>query len=211
MDQLIPYGWSLVTLVIGLVAGAWWAEWRKRPVLKVNGGGAGQTQTYKQSHWTLTNEVGFIGVRVGGTTVLGKRLHSGVRRGIPVLRNPATKCYAHLYDRDTKRLIAPLYWRADDGTFVQSATIVGGDTRDLMIFAGVPSEPTKYFPFAPDPTSPQTPLIPPEQARLEGPMRLEVRVTSSTGTLLQESFDVVKDYGGNLHEERRRGNESRSL
>jgi hypothetical protein len=100
----------IVTLILGVVLGAWFNNYVKRPRLVVTGGGGGggPGPGYHHRLVTITNQPGLMGLRLSETVIVGKQIHGHVERGLTIDRNPANQCTASLYDMaqlvDTSRL-----------------------------------------------------------------------------------------------------------
>lgn len=198
-------------IALGVWLGVWYAEYIRRPQLRFTGGGSARVP-FRRDTFTITNEPGWIGVAIGESTILGRRLHSGIRRGLVVDRHPAKQCHAHLIDKAKARPITGLYWHSpDDGDRYESApTIPGGESRSLMLFAALPSEPTTYFAFEPDASSPFGIRVPEEHVRYTGEHEFEVHINYANGRTLTADVAVTLDYQGNLHVEQRHKGGGRS-
>lgn len=172
----------VVTFVLGIVLGVllqtWYAIYFVRPKLAVTGGGSGLgPDGYRTNSVTVTNQLGFLGLHFGATSILGKTLHRGARRGHPFPRSAAQDCYGRIFDGETGDLLATLYWQPEAGTsgpWQTAATIPSGHSRSLKLFARLDSEPDSYFVF--QPMSDGTPRVPAVKFNGDHRFRIDVSV-----------------------------------
>ncbi len=199
---------GIVAFVLGVALGTWfgvwYAEYVKRPQLRLSGGGSASTP-FRRSTLTVNNDPGWIGVGMGESTILGRRIHRGFRRGLAIDRNPAKQCQAQLIDKAKGRTVTSLVWqvRDDPDHYEPLTTLAGGESRVLMLFAAVPSEPSAYFVFEPDAGSPYGIRVPDERLRFTGDNEFEVRVNYSNDSTLRVDVAMTVDYRGNLYVEQR--------
>jgi hypothetical protein len=195
---------NLVFLVVGAVLGVWYTEFKKRPQLIVSGSGTVHRGIKKHSI-TVTNNHGWIGLSLGPTAVLGRHVHGGVRRGIPIERNAAKDCRAHLFDKATGRPVTGLHWRSrdDPNRYDAAVTIPSGEQASLMLFAALEAVPDRYFVFEPDPTGPDGVKVPPDRVQFSGEHNFEVRISSANAPTITTDVTVRPDYSGHLYVEQR--------
>jgi hypothetical protein len=191
----------IVTLVLGVVLGAWYGVYLKRPKLKVagSGGGGGPGPGHHQNNVRVLNQPGLLGLRLSQSVILGKRIHGSVEKGLTIDRNPANECTASIHDKQSGRHIAPLWWRSTDpnAPWQIVVTMQSGEAFDLMLFARLDGEPTKYFPF--EPQDDGSPRIPNDAAKFDDTRDFFVQVMYSYGRQ-KLTFDVTmrKGFDGRL-------------
>jgi hypothetical protein len=200
--DLGPILLAIVSLALGVVITGWYTEYAKRPLLRIDGSGSSRSGSVNRFHLTVSNPPTFMGIDLGGTMVLGRRLHAGFRRGLTVDRNPAKHCHAHLYRKPSGDHITGLYWWSG-GRFESAITIQGGDSASVALFARNAFEPPKYFVPQPDPAAPQGIREPEGYLKFTGEGDFEVRVTYSNGATVSVDIRVRLDYQGNLQVEQR--------
>ncbi len=194
---------AVVSLLLGAALGAWYTVYLRRPTLKVtgSGGGGGPGPGHHQNQIEIMNQPGLLGIRFGATIIFGKRLHGPVERGLTVDRNPANECRASLYDKKTGKHVAMLWWRSSHDPappLHPTVTLQSGQSATLMLFARLDDEPTKYFVFAPDPTS-SGPKIPPDQAKFTESREFVIRIDYSYGRQkLVVDAAMTKEFDGRL-------------
>jgi hypothetical protein len=192
----------IITLVVGVVAGAWFNNYLKRPklVLTGGGGGGGPGSGYR-SHVSISNRPGLFGLGLSETVIFGKRLHGRFEKGLTIDRNPANECTAAIYDNQSGRYVAPLWWRlpTEPDRMYQVVTVPSGTTFDLMLFARLDAERSTYFIYVPTSETSAEPKVPPAQARLGDEREFFVQVTYSYGRQkLKFDCAVRKEFDGTL-------------
>jgi hypothetical protein len=194
----------IVTLVLGVFLGAGYSQYLQRPRLRLSGsgGGGGPGPGYHQTHVCVRNDPGFLGIRISETVVFGKRIHPSFTKGLPVERNTAKECNAVLLDKASGEFVTHLWWRSVvDGRFEwkRLVDLASGESADLMLFARLDAEPTRYFPFDVDNEFAPGPRTPPEEAKFSDTHRFLVRITYSYGRQdMSSEAAVVKGYDGRL-------------
>jgi hypothetical protein len=185
MHILIPVVTFILGIVLGAVVETWYGVFVNRPKLKITGGGTGLGQHgYRTAGWTVTNEIGFVGIRFGPSTILGKQLHRAVERGVNFDRAAAKNCRAAIYDSETNAHLASLFWTApgagETGPWREVATIPSGESYSLMLFARPDGERATYFIFRPTNEQDGTPVIP-QGGQLGGTRRFRIEIRYSFG------------------------------
>ena len=141
----------LIGAVIGAPLGFWFSSFCQRPRLDWDGtsSGSGGPGGWAQINVRVTNRPGFVGIRLGETTVFGRRLHAEIECGWHIERGPARDCAAFMYDIESGDCI-PLYFRdpARPEAFANGITIQSGRKKDLLLMAHQNGD-FGYFPFAP--------------------------------------------------------------
>lgn len=168
------FGWvwsiDIPSLVLGAALGAvtstWHSYYVRRPKLRVIGSGSGGGSFY-HNRITISNSPGLLGVRLPETTIFNKNIHSDIEIGLPVDRNPARNCRAWLYDKETNRGIAQLWWQTIDGKMTREVTLESGEQADLMLFARLKDEKRKYFVYQVESSNNPNLKIPDDEDKLD--------------------------------------------
>jgi hypothetical protein len=187
MQVVIPIITFLVGAVLGAVLGRWYGVYQGRPMLTIigSGGGGGPGPGYHVTNVRLQNRPGLVGLRLNESILFGRQLHGFVERGLPVERNPARECSARLHDKKTGEFVAPLWWRRGEQPtpWQINTNLASGEEVELMLFARLDDEPSRYFPFAPadQRSSGATPVVPPPEARFEGTHDFYIEISYSYG------------------------------
>ena len=195
---------SVASLVVGSVIGAWYTEFIRRPLLAVTGSGSVHKGVHRYSV-SVSNLPAFVGITIGSTALLGRRIHRGFRRGLTIDRNPAKQSRAVLVDRTSGRVLMGLHWliHTEPRSYEATRSIAGGESATVMVFARLPSERSHYFAFQPDPQGPDGVRVPEEHVKFDGERDFELRVNYSNGRIARCDLDVRFDYQGNMHVEQR--------
>jgi hypothetical protein len=188
----------------GLLIGAWYTIYLRRPKLRIVGGGGGGDQRFRASHINITNEPGRLGMKLGPTILFGRELHGWREFGVSFDRNRAPECRAALFDRKTSQHLAPLWWHSTEpgAPWQQAITLESGAQAELWVFARLTADPTKCFVFEPsDPASPSTePRVPSDAALIETSREFTIRVSYFGGRhRVKFPAAVTKEFNGTLH------------
>ncbi len=147
---------DLSLLIIGGIFGSFATIYIGRPKIVVSGGGGGggPGPGYYSNFISVSNEPGFFGIRISETTILGKRIHNRIRIGQVFDRAPAHECRALIKDKSTNEVLGLLWWRelSNPQKAVQTLNLNSGEQAELIIFARLEGEQSKYFVY--QPTSP---------------------------------------------------------
>jgi len=103
MEILIPF----LSLVVGVVLGAWYAMHLKRQELILNGIWSAPEAGYRRIGVKVTNQPGLLGIRLRNATYLGWH-YWRIEKGLTIDRSPANECRASLLDKQCGRHIASL-------------------------------------------------------------------------------------------------------
>lgn len=191
----IPTISALVAGAIFYIAGLANAVYIKRPKLVINGGGGGGSGSptgFHVNHIGVQNAPGRLGIKVGQTIILGRRINDRHWFGWPVMRDAAKVCTAWLYD-DSGNAIGGLYWRDPDDTQKRKLVIDldSGERADLFLFAQRNDDIPNYYPYVPD--SDGNPVMPP--VKFSGTKRFIVRIMYTDGQQKREfKYTVTNDY-----------------
>ena len=192
------WGVPAIFLILGFVLGVWGGAYVKRPKLRFVGGGSGGSGApdgYQIYNLTVRNMPGWLGLTIGRTVILGLSISGSHRIGTPVMRDPASKCMADLYDTKHK-FVAPLWWRVpgDGGTKIERfTTLPSGDQAELLVFVQRNSDRPSYFPFAPNGNG--EPKIQADPLRFRDARRFVIRLTCEDGLWHRElTCDATLDY-----------------
>jgi len=192
----------IATLILSVFLGAWLNAYLTRPKLEICGNGSGGCSGpgYYMCHAVVRNSLGLLGISLKQTIIFGKRLHRPVEKGLTANRNPASKCTARILDKVTREHIAHLWWRFPESDRVQQWVDIGSnESCDLMLFARLDAEPSKYFIYQSKSDALLDVGIPPEHLKYHGTRRFIVQISYTHGRQKLE-FDaaVQKHYGGRL-------------
>jgi hypothetical protein len=192
--------YPIITLVVGAILGAWATVFVARPKLKVSGSSSGGGARLRVATLRITNSPGMMGLALGPTIILGKRISRGFQKGITIERTTANECTAYLYDKVTNEPVAPLYWRpvAPDSKTTILIDIKSGQQIDLLLFARVDDE-LKFFAYKPDGPSGE-PLEPQDELKFTESRRFIVRITYSYGRQkMKTDVGVRKGFDGLMY------------
>jgi hypothetical protein len=208
LDIALALVTNVVTLVVGVLLGAGYTIYLRRPKLVAAGGGGGGGHPFHICQVRIRNDPGLFGLRLSPTMLLGRHVHDYIEKGLTVDRNPAKDCTAWIYDAD--RALTTLHWRPLGGTdsWTTTTTLDSGDEVELMLFARLHEEPDQYFLFSPadpgDPSSPpRLPDSPAQKFRATRDTRtFRVQVNYSYGRQrLSFPVNVRLDYNGMIYVE----------
>lgn len=205
------WGVPIITGVFFYLVGVVTTVYIKRPKLMVTGGGGGGSgaedgfQTYPI---TVENVPGRVGIPIGQTVLLGFRINRGHWFGLPVMRETAMECVAHLCDRDG-RAISGLWWRSpnDNSKRELVVNIEASQRLDLFLFAQKNNDLPNYFPYTPGPND--NPRVPP--AKFSGKDDFVVQISYSNGQKVRKfRYTVFDDYqsGHIMVQQKGRGEDS---
>jgi len=149
--------------VFGIMLSTWYTSHLARPRLEVVGVVSGKyTPGYSAYQLAIQNNRGFFGIRLKPPSFFGRFMLSGFRKGYIVESQTAHGCTAWLYDKRGGGHPTGLYWRLEPGQPPTNLVTLGsGQTADLLLFARLEEEPTRYFVFQPD--GAERPAIPDER------------------------------------------------
>jgi hypothetical protein len=124
-----------------------------------------------------------LGVRLRETIILGKQIHGAIWRVLPFERRAATDCMAWLYAKGSHTDAVRLWWRSMDESrrCLQTVTMRNGETYELLLFPRLHSDPSRYFIFAPQDESGESPAVPNDAAKFDDTREFRVRINYSDG------------------------------
>jgi hypothetical protein len=199
---------AVVLLLVGAILGAFatilMQGYLTRPRLRIagSGGGIGPAQGFRQVAITIRNEPGFLNLRLGHTTILGKRVIKGrTIFSVPFERLPAYDCTAMMIAEGARQGVG-LWWLLPEGENAvnNTLTIVPGKTASLSLFVREESDSDHYFPYQPASVSSGVPAVPPNSARMAGERTFDVTLHYSYGQeMMKFKVSVYVDPQGNLH------------
>ncbi len=198
---------DIPSLLLGSLIGAFVSFWLevfvKRPKLIINGsgGGGGQGPGHHKNYVTIYNEPALFGIKISNTTILGFQLHGHIEKGLVIDRAPAQECSAFIFDKETNEFISQLYWKDENDHNVSYTTITlnSGKRAQLMLFARLNSEESKYFIYQPESLSNEHPRIPDENSKFSETREFIVKITYSYGKkTFKFPVKVTKKYNGKL-------------
>ncbi len=140
---------SIISLLVGIVIGHVFTVYTRRPYLKVSGsgGGGGRGPGYYTFSTRITNHPGLIGISVGESRILGRKINSRIEKGLTVIRDTANNCSAVLIDKKTGEVVSHLWWKIGGEEYTQIVSIESGLQVDLMLMAKTYDNSLDYFPF----------------------------------------------------------------
>lgn len=186
--------------VLGAFASTWHSYYVRRPKLQVTGGGSGGGSSFYTNHITISNSPGLLGLKLPETTILGINIHRHIEMGLVVDRNPAHRCSAFLYDKETNQSIKPLWWRASDGKMTREVTLKSGESASLMLFARLSNEQRKYFVYQLDNAGSTEPHAPDDQDKFETTREFYIDINHSYGKKrMRIDCKMTKGFDGRLH------------
>ena len=169
-------------LVLGTILGVFWTEYLKRPKLRVVGSSGVGREAFLTQALRIGNRPAFLGIRMGETVIVGRRIGQGFQKGLAIDRNTAKECTAWLIDRETKKRVAGLFWHRPDSTGADlSVSIEPGEYAELWIFARLKDEPLAYFPYRPSDRNTLDPEVPAAAARIHESREFMIEVNYSYG------------------------------
>lgn len=182
----VDVGSLLIGIGVG-VGGAWLSAAAglslTRPKLALAGGGGGDVLDpgFRAHFVRVENQSGVMRVPLKETVIFGRQIHGAFFRGIPFERRAAVDCRAWLSAKDDPRPV-PLWWRSmdDPRRCSQSATMRDGEQYELLLFARLNSEPSRYFIFDAQGES-CAPVVPNDAAKFDDTREFRVRVDYSRG------------------------------
>ncbi len=194
-----------LSLILGGVVGAIFSTWMTfyvtRPVLKLVGSSGGGGPSYKCSAARIMNVSGFIGIRIRETVIFGWSVHNQFESGLSLDRQPARQCQATLFDKKSSSVAAPLFWRLakNPNEYLSVVDIGPNEQVDLMLFCGTGNQPKKYFPFRPKNKNCNDPIIPEEDAQIEGTNEFYVEIRCQGRKMMRFDVRMEKRMDGRLY------------
>jgi hypothetical protein len=200
---------DLISLLLGAILGSVIAIWLdlyiKRPKLIINGGGSGnRPDGTKGNHISIYNEIGWFGLNIAETRILGLRIHPFLRLGLPFQKTDAKDCRAQLFLADTNEHVAQLWWQNNDGSVTDSKSIRSGDSASLLLFVCRVAD-RKYFPYFPTNRQTGETKIPNEQACFLETKNFYIQIHHSYNQILKFPVRVSKKFDGKLYFEIKNG------
>ena len=213
MDLALQIVIGLLLLLIGAILGAVLNVYFKRPKLAIagGGGGGGPGPGFRRNYITILNESGQFGLNIRETVILGKRIHGRIDRGLVFDRLPARECRARIYDKKSGEPIKGLWWRVPNTSscFVQEMTLNSGERAELMLFARLNDEPSKYFVFEPSDGPKGAPVIPSEESKFQETRAFVVEIRYFHGKkVFSTDVEMRRGFDGRLSFKRKTGGSS---
>jgi hypothetical protein len=154
----------VLTLVLGAILAVMAEAFFKRPKLMVVGcgGGGGPGPGFCTNHLRISNAPGLFGIRLNETKVFGKKIHGRIEKGLSIERQTANDCHAWMHDAMSGEVVSHLSWRSvEDPTKLSTTTAIrSGHSVELLLFARLSLEPSKYFVYRPLNESSSEPQMP---------------------------------------------------
>lgn len=170
----------------------------ERPKLtSVGGGGGGGEHVF--FHVKLENRPGRIGLNFGETVLFGRQIHRSYAIGPTFDRKVAHECRCRVIDEESGDLIGTLCWRMPDGTLQQAVTFKSGETADLLLFARLREEPTKYFMYEWHGMQEQPFIIPDDNKKFDLSKKFSIEVRDKYDAVVYKTKVIIKKaFGGRL-------------
>jgi hypothetical protein len=199
---------NVVLLIVGALVGVGGTVLAQgllnRPKIRMSGGGGGMgpVSGFRLVYLTVENEPGFLSLRLGQTTILGRRIHNGkILFSLPFQRLPAYQCTAWVKEQGAPQGVG-LSWRVPGGSWGGGPiTIEPGTSAQLGVFARQDPNPNPvaYFSYPPTSNTDETPRIPPPQAAFTGARTFELWIDYLYGRKRNKyELSIYIDPGGNL-------------
>ncbi len=181
-----------VSFILGtafsVFVGTFYGHFIKRPKLQYVGGGNGRiADGFRATNIRIRNTPGFLGLKIGDTTLFGWRIHNYKEIGTSFDREPARDCRALLFDKTGREIVCPLYWQSPGNpeAWQDVVTLNTGEDAALLLFARQEEELLKYFPYQPEKQGAITPKVPVDEAKFKDTQDflVEIRYSYSKRTL----------------------------
>lgn len=189
----------IIGAVVGALISAWFEFFIKQPKLVRNGSGSGVAPgQMKQNSVSFINTVGWLGVNVPESRILGFRIHPSFRRGLTFEKSPARDCRAILLVKDTGESVGQLWWTMGDGRVENRVTIESGAQASLLLFCRKADE-ESYFVYHPVSHEDRAPRVPDQKAQFTGGREFILRVSYSYDRTYEEVIRIERTYQGLLY------------
>jgi len=187
----------LLGALISTLVAAWYGLLVKQPKLKVTGGGGGKDLEFSHKDLTVQNSLGWFGLRLEESQIVGIRVHGSIEYGLPIERNTARDCVARLCLKEGMQHVANLYWVQQGNNYETRVDIGSGEQAQLKLFARYLSGPPYCFVFSPDPNDNSRPAVPPEVEMFKETTEFIIVITHSRGTRqFKVGVTLTKEHGG---------------
>ncbi|WP_290698634.1 hypothetical protein [Amphritea sp.] len=187
----------LIGAVFSALIGLWLDFFIKQPKLQRNGSGSGGTP-FKQNRLTFTNKVGWFGINLPESRILGLPIHPSFRKGLTFYKHPARDCRAILYLKSTGESVGHLWWDTHGNEVDDKVTIESGKNASLMLFCRK-SDDERYFVYQPTSRQDKTPKVPDENTHFLGEQEFTLRVNYSHSRKYEETIRIERKYNGLLY------------
>ena len=190
---------------VSALIGLWLEFFIKQPKLERNGSGSGSAEgNTKQNSLTFSNKVGWFGISIAETRILGLRIHPRFRKGLTFDKHLARDCRATLFLKDTGENVGQLWWDIDGNKVDDKISIESGKQARLILFCRKQDE-DHYFVFQPKSRDDKTPKIPDQSVQFVGEQKFTLRVNYSHSRKYEEIIIIERKYNGLLYFKRKNG------
>lgn len=194
---------DLISLIFGLLLGAiidrGFDLYIKRPKLSVGGGGGSNRQDgYSVNYISVYNKLGWFGLRIPETRILGLRIHPSLKLGLPFQKSSAIDCTAQLFIADTDEYVCRLWWGAPDTPVTDVKTIRSGEKANLILFV-INKNDGRYFPYQPINKDTGAIKIPQEAAYFSESTNFYIRIRYSYNQSYMYKITISKKFGGKFY------------
>ncbi|PHQ24041.1 hypothetical protein CLH62_18165 [Marinobacter guineae] len=189
----------LIGAIFSALIGLWLDFFIKQPKLQRNGSGSGGVgRGFKQNSLTFTNKVGWFGINLRESRILGLRIHPGFRKGLTFDKHPARDCRAHLFLKSTGESVGQLWWNVEGNRVDDKVTLESGKQASLIIFCRQ-SDDENYFVYQPTSREDKTPKVPDHNFKFVGEQEFVLKVNYSHSRKYEENILIEKKYNGLLY------------
>lgn len=189
----------LIGAALSALIGLWLDFFIKQPKLERSGSGSGNAPgNTKQNRLTFRNKVGWFGINIAETRILGLRIHPRFRKGLTFDKHPARDCRATLFLKDTGESVGQLWWDIDGDKVDDKVSIESGKQASLILFCRKKDE-DHYFVYQPVSRDDKTPRIPDQNVQFIGEQKFTLRVNYSHSRKYEETITIERKYNGLLY------------
>jgi len=185
--------------IFSALVGLWLDFVIKQPKLERNGSGSGNIgNRIKQNNLTFTNKVGWFGIYLPETRILGLRIHPSIRKGLTFDKHPARDCRAILILKNTSEHVGQLWWDIGGNQVSDVVTIESGDRATLILFCRKEDD-ENYFVYTPTSRDDKTPKLPDKNVQFIGEQEFILKVYYSHSRIYEEKILIERKYNGLLY------------
>lgn len=194
---------ALVSALIGL-----WLDFLiKQPKLERSGSGGGRNNTDQtiRNNLSFRNKVGWFGVNIPESRIIGFRIHPSFRKGLTFEKNPARDCRASLFLKDTGEHVGQLWWKKDNGTLTETVNIESGKQSSLVLFCRNQNDGEHYFVYRPTSRDDEKVLVPDTNSQFIGGREFILKISYSHSHTYEEVVKISRKFNGLLYLETKNG------
>jgi len=189
----------LVGAIVSALIGLWLDFFIKQPKLERSGSGSGGAPgQMKRNNLSFRNKVGWFGINIPESRILGLRIHPRFRKGLTFDKHPARDCRATLFLKNTGESVGQLWWGIDGDQVDDKVTIESGKQANLMLFCRKPDD-EHYFVYQPVSREDRTPRVPDQNVQFVGEQEFILKVNYSHSRKYEETIRIERKYNGLLY------------